>query len=98
VLSRNGVAAEEVLKLSEMTRGDAAEHRRPIISGGIDLILNTPRASSGASTRETVTHLTAAVLPTSLSSVPGLAAATQGIEALQRGEVEVRSLQEWAAR
>ena len=28
--------------------------------------------------------------------VPGLAAATQGIEALQRGEVGVRSLQDWS--
>ena len=74
-----------------------------IISGGIDLIFNTPEGTgdSGASTREDGYHIrTAAVLADVplVTTVPGLGAATQGIEALQRGEIEVRSLQDWAAR
>ncbi len=101
VLRRNGVAAEEVLKLSEMQEGETAKSIVDLIkSGEIDLIFNTPEGSaSGASTREDGYLIrTAAVLADvpSITTVPGLAAATQGIEALQRGEVEVRSLQEWA--
>ncbi|GAA4902555.1 carbamoyl-phosphate synthase large subunit [Tessaracoccus lubricantis] len=101
VLRRNGVEAEEVLKLSELKEGD--EHKsivEMIKSGEIDLIFNTPEGSaSGASTREDGYLIrTAAVLADvpSITTVPGLAAATQGIEALQRGEVGVRSLQDWA--
>ena len=61
----------------------------------------TAASAAGASTREDGYLIrTAAVLADVpvVTTVPGLAAATQGIEALQRGEVEVRSLQEWAAR
>ncbi|HSO70670.1 MAG TPA: carbamoyl phosphate synthase large subunit, partial [Arachnia sp.] len=101
VLRRNGVAAEEVLKLSEMIEGDDRPSIVDLItSGGIDLIFNTPEgSSSGASTREDGYLIrTAAVLADIpvVTTVPGLAAATQGIEALQRGEVDVRSLQDWA--
>ena len=103
VLRRNGVAAEEVLKLSEMIEGDDRPSIVDLItSGGIDLIFNTPEgSSSGASTREDGYLIrTAAVLADVpvVTTVPGLAAATQGIEALQRGEVGVRSLQDWARR
>ena len=33
-----------------------------------------------------------------ITTVQGLGAAVQGIEALKRGEIGVRSLQDWAAR
>ena len=103
VLRRNGVAAEEVRKLSEMAEGDNQPSIVELIkSGEIDLIFNTPEgSSSGASTREDGYLIrTAAVLADVplVTTVPGLAAATQGIEALQRGEVGVQSLQDWAAR
>lgn len=101
MLRRNGVEAEEVLKLSEMTEGDGSRSIVDLIMAGeIDLIFNTPEGSaSGASTREDGYLIrTAAVLADvpSITTVPGLAAATQGIEALQRGELQVRALQEWA--
>ncbi|WP_040284280.1 carbamoyl-phosphate synthase large subunit [Tessaracoccus massiliensis] len=101
VLRRNGVAAEEVRKLSELREGETSKSIIDMIKDGdIDLIFNTPEGSaSGASTREDGYLIrTAAVLADvpSITTVPGLAAATQGIEALQRGEVEVRSLQDWA--
>ena len=71
-----------------------------INSGKIDLIFNTPEgSSSGESTREDGYLIrTAAVLADVplVTTVPGLGAATQGIESLQRGEIEVRSLQDWA--
>jgi len=103
VLRRNGVQAEEVLKLSEMaeaaTQPSIIER---ITSGDIDLIFNTPEGTgdSGASTREDGYQIrTAAVLADVplVTTVPGLGAATQGIEALQRGAIDVRSLQEWGA-
>ena len=102
VLRRNGIAADDVLKLHERHDGDAAPSITDMItSGQIDLIFNTPEGTgdSGASTREDGYHIrTAAVLADVplVTTVPGLGAATQGIEALQRGEVEVRSLQDWA--
>ncbi|MDO5677751.1 MAG: carbamoyl-phosphate synthase large subunit [Propionibacteriaceae bacterium] len=101
VLRRNGVAAEEVHKLSELQEGETAKSIVDLIKdGSIDLIFNTPEGSaSGASTREDGYLIrTAAVLADVplITTAPGLAAATQGIEALQRGEVQVRSLQEWA--
>jgi carbamoyl-phosphate synthase large subunit len=104
VLRRNGIAADDVLKLHERHDGDAAPSITDMItSGRIDLIFNTPEGTgdSGASTREDGYHIrTAAVLADVplVTTVPGLGAATQGIEALQRGEVEVESLQDWAAR
>ncbi|QXT64169.1 carbamoyl-phosphate synthase large subunit [Tessaracoccus palaemonis] len=103
VLRRNGVEAEEVLKLSEMAEGATQPSIiERITSGDIDLIFNTPEGTgdSGASTREDGYQIrTAAVLADVplVTTVPGLGAATQGIEALQRGAIDVRSLQEWAA-
>ena len=103
VLRRNGVQAEEVLKLSEMAEGATQPSIiERITSGDIDLIFNTPEGTgdSGASTREDGYQIrTAAVLADVplVTTVPGLGAATQGIEALQRGAIDVRSLQEWAA-
>ncbi|HJE51656.1 MAG TPA: carbamoyl-phosphate synthase large subunit, partial [Tessaracoccus flavescens] len=101
VLRRNGVDAQEVHKLSEMTEGSTEPSIVELIkSGDIDLIFNTPEGSaSGASTREDGYLIrTAAVLADIpvVTTVPGLAAATQGIEALQKGEVGVRSLQDWS--
>ncbi|AQP44451.1 carbamoyl-phosphate synthase large subunit [Tessaracoccus flavus] len=102
VLRRNGVEAQVVHKLSEMTDDSEPSIVDLIKSGGIDLIFNTPEgSSSGESTREDGYLIrTAAVLADIplVTTVPGLGAATQGIEALQRGEVEVRSLQDWAAQ
>ena len=103
VLRRNGVAAEDVLKLSEMTEGATQPSIVELINAGkIDLIFNTPEgSSSGESTREDGYQIrTAAVLADVplVTTVPGLGAATQGIESLQRGDIEVRSLQDWAAR
>ncbi|AQP52175.1 carbamoyl-phosphate synthase large subunit [Tessaracoccus flavescens] len=101
VLRRNGIDAREVLKLSEMNDGEQGPSIVELInSGQIDLIFNTPEgSSSGESTREDGYLIrTAAVLADVplVTTVPGLGAATQGIESLQRGEIEVRSLQDWA--
>ncbi|MCC2592961.1 carbamoyl-phosphate synthase large subunit [Tessaracoccus sp. OS52] len=103
VLRRNGVEVTEVHKLSEREDGDEAPTIVELInSGEIDLVFNTPQGNNvdGASPRlDGYLIRTAAVLADvpCVTTVPGLAAAVQGIEALRRGGLEVQSLQEWAA-
>ena len=73
-----------------------------ILDGQIDLVINTPNGSaSGGSTRadgyEIRTASVVANIPC-ITTVQGLGAAVQGIEAIRRGDIGVRSLQDWAAR
>jgi carbamoyl-phosphate synthase large subunit len=72
-----------------------------ILDGQVDLIVNTPFGSPGQSGPRLDGYeiRTAAVrrqIPC-VTTVQGLAAAVQGIEAITRGEVGVRSLQQHAA-
>jgi carbamoyl-phosphate synthase large subunit len=98
VLRRNGVTSSVVRKHS----AGPGPHGEPeivarILDGDVDLIVNTP---FGVGTRLDGYEIrTAAVgrgVPC-ITTVQGLAAAVQGIEAVIHGEVEVRSLQEHAA-
>jgi carbamoyl-phosphate synthase large subunit len=103
VLRRNGVRAKIVRKHSD----GAGEDGEPtvvtrILDGEVDLIVNTPwgtlSAASAAVRLDGYEIRTAAVrrgVPC-LTTVAGLAAAVQGIEAIIRGEIGVRSLQEHA--
>ena len=73
-----------------------------IQAGEIDLIVNTPHGSSGGGSARVDGYeiRTAAVMANipCITTVQGLGAAVQGIEALRSGDVGVRSLQDWAAR
>jgi carbamoyl-phosphate synthase large subunit len=102
VLRRNGVRAKVVRKHYE----GAGPHGEPttvqmILDGDIDLVINTPYGStSGGSARLDGYEIrTAAVLANipCITTVQGLGAAVQGIEAMSRGDIGVRSLQEWHA-
>ncbi|MDQ1716021.1 MAG: carbamoyl-phosphate synthase large subunit, partial [Frankiaceae bacterium] len=69
-----------------------------IINGEVDLIVNTPASQSGPRV-DGYEIRTAAVnrrVPC-VTTVQGLAAAVQGIEALVRGDMGVRSLQSYHA-
>ncbi|GII90272.1 carbamoyl-phosphate synthase large subunit [Sinosporangium siamense] len=103
VLRRNGVRAKIVRKHSD----GAAPGGEPtivgrILDGEVDLIVNTPFGSPGQSGPRLDGYeiRTAAVLRgiPCITTVQGLAAAVQGIQAIVRGEVGVRSLQEHAER
>jgi carbamoyl-phosphate synthase large subunit len=104
VLRRNGVRAKIVRKQSDGAGGDGEPTVvTRILDGEVDLIVNTPWGSlsaASASVRLDGYEIrTAAVrrgVPC-LTTVAGLAAAVQGIEAIIRGEMGVRSLQEHAA-
>jgi carbamoyl-phosphate synthase large subunit len=103
VLRRNGVRATIVRKHSEGHGPDGEPTIvERILDGQVDLIVNTPFGGPGQSgfRRDGYEIRTAAVrrgIPC-ITTVQGLAAAVQGIEAINRDEVGVRSLQEHAAR
>jgi carbamoyl-phosphate synthase large subunit len=103
VLRRNGVHATIVRKHSDGPGPDGEPTIvERILAGQVDLIVNTPFGGPGQSgfRRDGYEIRTAAVrrgIPC-ITTVQGLAAAVQGIEAINRDEVGVRSLQEHAAR
>jgi carbamoyl-phosphate synthase large subunit len=101
VLRRNGVRATIVRKHSDGVGPDGEpDIVARILDGQVDLIVNTPFGSPGQSGPRLDGYeiRTAAVrrqIPC-ITTVQGLAAAVQGIEAITRGEVGVRSLQQHA--
>ncbi|MCD4526084.1 carbamoyl-phosphate synthase large subunit [Nocardioides sp. cx-173] len=107
VLRRNGVDATIVRKHFQGP-GPAGEKTtvQLILDGEIQLVINTPNGSasgggSGSSARVDGYEIrTAAIMANipCITTVQGLGAAVQGIEALERGDIGVRSLQDWARR
>jgi len=100
VLRRHGVAATVVRKHSSGP-GPGGEPTivGRILAGEVDLVINTPSGTTpGGSPRidgyEIRTAAVAANVPC-ITTVQGLAAAVQGIEALRAGDLKVRSLQDW---
>jgi carbamoyl-phosphate synthase large subunit len=92
------VDAEVVGKFSDGP-GNVVEK---IISGEVDLVINTPRGAPGNSGPrvdgyEIRTAAVTAGIPC-VTTVQAAAAAVQGIEELSRGEVGVRSLQDLHAQ
>ncbi|MFG1970520.1 carbamoyl-phosphate synthase large subunit [Nonomuraea fuscirosea] len=101
VLRRNGVHAKIVRKHSEGTGpGGEPTSVQAILDGEVDLIVNTPFGSPGQSGPRLDGYdiRTAAVLRgiPCITTVSGLAAAAAGIQAIVRGDIGVRSLQEHA--
>ncbi len=103
VLRRNGVQATIVRKHYE---GEGPNGEKTtvqlILDGEIQLVINTPNGSgSGGSARVDGYEIrTAAIMANipCITTVQGLGAVVQGIEALERGDIGVRSLQDWARR
>ena len=98
ILQRNGLKAT-VLRKQHEGRGPNGEPTTvdAIMAGDIDLIVNTP---FGVGPRVDGYEIRTAAVSRGvpcITTVQGLAAAVQGIEALLRDEVGVRSLQEYAA-
>jgi carbamoyl-phosphate synthase large subunit len=94
VLRRNGVSCEVVGKYSQGP-GNVVER---ILAGDVDIVVNTPFGTPGNSGPrldgyEIRTAAVAAGIPC-ITTVQGMAAAVQGIEALRAGEIGVAPLQE----
>jgi carbamoyl-phosphate synthase large subunit len=100
VLRRNGVTATVVRKHSS---GPGPDGEPTIVSrirnGEVDLVINTPTGiTPGGSPRVDGYEIRSAAVAANIpcvTTVQGLAAAVQGIEALRAGDIVVRSLQEW---
>ncbi|WP_181766584.1 carbamoyl-phosphate synthase large subunit [Streptomyces albidus (ex Kaewkla and Franco 2022)] len=98
VLKRNGLNATVVRKHSQGRGPDGEPTVVQLIHGGhVDLIVNTPWGTGGRLDGYDIRTAAVARAVPCLTTVQALAAAVQGIEALTRGEVGVRSLQEHAA-
>ncbi|MFD7504577.1 carbamoyl-phosphate synthase large subunit [Streptomyces sp. NPDC059850] len=97
VLKRNGINATVVRKQSE---GEGPDGTKTIVQlihdGQVDLIVNTPYGTGGRLDGYDIRTAAVARGVPCLTTVQALAAAVQGIEALGRGSVGVRSLQEHA--
>jgi len=104
VLARNGVKATVIRKLHEepLTGEPRSTITEKIAEQDVDLIINTPHGvTAGANARvdgyEIRTAAVAEGIPC-VTTVQGLAAAVQGIEAQIEGRIGVTSLQDWARR
>ncbi|RZU48954.1 carbamoyl-phosphate synthase large subunit [Krasilnikovia cinnamomea] len=93
VLRRHGIECEIVPKHFESPGKNAVEL---ILAGEIALIINTPQGSGASARADGYEIRSAAVVADipSITTVPGVAAAVMGIEALMRGDMSVRPLQE----
>ena len=96
MLRRNGIECEVAQKASEVREGgEGTSIVDRINDGEIDLILNTPAGSSGA--RHDGYDIRAAAVVAGvpiMTTVQGVTAAVQGIEAIRDNEITVMSLQE----
>jgi carbamoyl-phosphate synthase large subunit len=104
VLRRNGVRASVVRKHFDGPGPNGEPTTVQLIAeGDVALVVNTPHGSpgGGGSVRvdgyEIRTAAVRANVPC-ITTVQGLGAAVQGIEARIRGDIGVRSLQDWVAR
>jgi carbamoyl-phosphate synthase large subunit len=102
-LRRNGVETTVVRKHSEGTGTDGEPTIvGRILAGEVQLVVNTPHGTtSGGSPRLDGYEIRTAAIVSNIpciTTVQGLAAATQGIEALRAGNIGVKSLQEWVGQ
>jgi carbamoyl-phosphate synthase large subunit len=99
VLRRHGVACEIVHKHYEVGQpSQVGESRRDAVSliaaGEVALVINTPQGSGARMDGYEIRSAAVAADIPCITTVPGAAAAVMGIEALIRGEMTVRPLQE----
>ncbi|WP_026926894.1 carbamoyl-phosphate synthase large subunit [Granulicoccus phenolivorans] len=102
-LRRNGLEVTEVRKYSQGTGPHGEKTIVEMISDGeVDLVFNTPHgvAAAGMHPQMDGYEIRTAAVSREVpycTTVAGLSAVVQAIESLQRGDIGVRSLQEWAA-
>ncbi|MCD6350992.1 MAG: carbamoyl-phosphate synthase large subunit, partial [Armatimonadetes bacterium] len=93
-LRRAGIEAETVHRVSEAGSPNALDliHR-----GRIQLIINTPSGAEPRADMQRIRREAIAYDVPLITTVAGAMVATLGLEALQRGDLDVRSLQEYHA-
>ncbi len=97
VLARQGVTATVVRKHSA-GRGEDGEPTivDRILAGEVDMVVNTPTGRAARADGYEIRHAAVAMSRPIITTVQELAAAVQGIEAMARGDIGVRSLQDHA--
>jgi carbamoyl-phosphate synthase large subunit len=93
VLARSGVSVRTVLKRSEGSP-NAADL---IAGGGVDLVINTPFGRGPRTDGYFIRTAAAAAGVPCITTIPGILAAVQGIEALRLGAGRPQALQEYHA-
>jgi len=101
VLQRNGVSATVLTKIHEDagTGGPSTTVVEKIKERDVQLIINTPHGTSGKDAQIDGHEIRNAAMTEGIpciTTVQGLGAAVQGIEAQNAGTIGVRSLQDWA--
>ena len=94
VLRRYGIDCELVSKHYESDGSDAVSIIR---AGEVALVITTPETSSGPNPRQDGYEIRSAAVASDVpcaTTIPGAAAAVMGIEALIRGDITVRPLQQ----
>ena len=98
VLRRNGIEAEVLRKQHEGPGADGTRTTVDVImDGGIDLIINTPYGVGPRVDGYEIRTAAVTMGVPCVTTVQGLSAAVQGIDALVSAELGVRSLQEYAS-
>jgi carbamoyl-phosphate synthase large subunit len=92
VLRRHGVACETVRK--HYDAGGERDAVSMIVAGEVSLVINTPQGSGARMDGYEIRSAAVGADIPCVTTVPGAAAAVMGIEALIRGEMSVRPLQE----
>jgi carbamoyl-phosphate synthase large subunit len=98
VLRRNGIPCEVVPKHFEQDEGDRTNAVDVILTGGVEMVINTPYGNSGPRVDgyEIRTAAVSRDIPC-VTTIQGAAAAVQGIESLIRDDIGVRPLQDLQA-
>src|SRR5947207_7989534 len=92
VLRRYGIECEVIRK--HFDAGDGPDAVRLIASGEVSLVINTPQGSGARFDGYEIRSAAVIADIPCITTLPGAAAAVMGIEALIRGEMRVRPLQE----
>ena len=91
VLASNGLEVKNVLKIGE-GRPNVADL---IKNGEIDLIINTPSGKKSHTDQLSLRSLAVMYNVPYITTISGASAAVNGIEFLQKGEIEVKALQDY---
>jgi len=91
VLASNGLEVKNVLKIGE-GRPNIADL---IKNGEIDLIINTPSGKKSHTDQLSLRSLAVMYNVPYITTISGASAAVNGIEFLQKGEIEVKALQDY---
>jgi carbamoyl-phosphate synthase large subunit len=97
VLRRAGVEAQIVRKVSEASDEEASSLADMLARGDIEMVFNTPFGRSARSDGYFIRQATINAGVPCITTMAGIAAAVQGIEALIRGDVKVQRLQTYLA-